>query len=190
MNTATVPPERHNDILTRLPDVWIWAKRLWRRKPGITWRDLAQEGLLALCRASTRYDATRATFSTYTDKRLPGAMRDFISMGTTAAFPLSLDAPVVDPKGEAFDSLYEALPAAPARSQDLFRDRLLQDALARLSPQQQRVMMLYYYEGYTMKEIGVVLGVIESRVSQIHTAACARLRRLLAPYQKELTCAD
>ncbi len=35
---------------------------------------------------------------------------------------------------------------------------------------------LYYYEGLTLKEIGEVLGVTESRVSQLHTKAVLRLR--------------
>jgi RNA polymerase sigma factor for flagellar operon FliA len=35
---------------------------------------------------------------------------------------------------------------------------------------------LYYYEEFTMKEIGALLGVNESRVSQLHTKATLRLR--------------
>jgi RNA polymerase sigma factor for flagellar operon FliA len=38
---------------------------------------------------------------------------------------------------------------------------------------------LYYYEEFTMKEIGTLLGVNESRVSQIHTKATIRLRTKL-----------
>jgi RNA polymerase sigma factor for flagellar operon FliA len=41
------------------------------------------------------------------------------------------------------------------------------------------VLTLYYYEELTMKEIGLTLGVVESRVSQIHTAAVGRLRGAL-----------
>ncbi len=44
-------------------------------------------------------------------------------------------------------------------------------------PERERlVMTLYYYEELTMKEIGTVLGVVESRVSQMHTMALRRLR--------------
>jgi len=42
------------------------------------------------------------------------------------------------------------------------------------------VLTLYYYEELTMKEIGLTLGVVESRVSQIHSAAVVRLRVALA----------
>jgi RNA polymerase sigma factor FliA len=37
-------------------------------------------------------------------------------------------------------------------------------------------MNLYYYEDATMKEIGLILGVVESRISQIHTSAMLHLR--------------
>ena len=42
------------------------------------------------------------------------------------------------------------------------------------------VLSLYYYEELTMKEIGLTLGVVESRVSQIHSLAVVRLRAALA----------
>jgi RNA polymerase sigma factor for flagellar operon FliA len=42
------------------------------------------------------------------------------------------------------------------------------------------VLTLYYYEELTMKEIGLTLGVVESRVSQIHSSAVVRLRASLA----------
>jgi RNA polymerase sigma factor FliA len=41
------------------------------------------------------------------------------------------------------------------------------------------VVSLYYYDGLTMREIGIILGVNESRVSQIHTRAIMRLRTRL-----------
>jgi RNA polymerase sigma factor for flagellar operon FliA len=38
------------------------------------------------------------------------------------------------------------------------------------------VLTLYYYEELTMREVGATLGVVESRVSQLHSSAMARLR--------------
>lgn len=44
-------------------------------------------------------------------------------------------------------------------------------------PEKERVVIaLYYYEGLTLKEIGKVLGLTESRISQLHTRAIIRLR--------------
>jgi RNA polymerase sigma factor for flagellar operon FliA len=54
--------------------------------------------------------------------------------------------------------------------------QLLIDAIEKLPEKERLVLTLYYYEELTMKEIGLTLGVVESRVSQIHTAAVLRLR--------------
>ena len=56
------------------------------------------------------------------------------------------------------------------------RKQLLVDAIEGLPEKERLVLTLYYYEELTMKEIGLTLGVVESRVSQIHTAAVLRLR--------------
>jgi RNA polymerase sigma factor for flagellar operon FliA len=56
----------------------------------------------------------------------------------------------------------------------------LADAIEDLPERERLVLTLYYYEELTMKEIGLTLGVVESRVSQIHSAAVLRLRVALA----------
>jgi len=53
---------------------------------------------------------------------------------------------------------------------------VLAAAISELSDREQQVLSLYYFEELTMKEVGAVLGVVESRVSQIHTAALLALR--------------
>ncbi|MCX7047585.1 MAG: sigma-70 family RNA polymerase sigma factor, partial [Candidatus Sumerlaeota bacterium] len=49
-----------------------------------------------------------------------------------------------------------------------------------LPDKEKMVVSLYYHEELTMKEIGAVLDITESRVSQIHTKAILRLRSRLA----------
>lgn len=56
---------------------------------------------------------------------------------------------------------------------------LLVEAIQRLPEQEQTVVTLYYGEELLLKEIGEVLGVTESRVSQIHSRALYRLNREL-----------
>ena len=57
---------------------------------------------------------------------------------------------------------------------------LLADAIRRLPETQQRVLHLYYYEELTLKEIGAVLEVSESRICQIHKEATKKLRAMMA----------
>ena len=62
--------------------------------------------------------------------------------------------------------------------QSELRDRIA-DAIAALPEREKLVIALYYYENLTLREIGEVLGVTESRVSQLHTKAVLRLRSKL-----------
>jgi RNA polymerase sigma factor FliA len=63
--------------------------------------------------------------------------------------------------------------------QSELRDRIA-DAIAALPEREKLVVALYYYENLTLREIGEVLGVTESRVSQLHTKAVLRLRSKLS----------
>jgi RNA polymerase sigma factor for flagellar operon FliA len=56
---------------------------------------------------------------------------------------------------------------------------LLSQAIGELPEKEQRLLSLYYYEELTMKEVGEVLGIGESRVSQIHSLSMVRLRTRL-----------
>ena len=56
---------------------------------------------------------------------------------------------------------------------------ILGDAISRLPEREKLVITLYYYEDLTLREIGEVLGVTESRVSQLHTKAILRLKARL-----------
>ncbi len=76
------------------------------------------------------------------------------------------------------------LPSAPAHSPDqaLVRSEMrtkLWSAMSTLPSRYRRVVELYYQKEMTMKEIGNVLGVNESRVSQIHKSALQRLQAAL-----------
>ena len=54
---------------------------------------------------------------------------------------------------------------------------MLANAIAQLPEREQQVLALYYQEELTMKEVGAVLGVGESRVSQIHSRGRGSLAR-------------
>ena len=81
----------------------------------------------------------------------------------------------------------EELAYVPGRPEEdpLFRclrgelEERLSEAIANLPDRERLVMTLYYYEEMTMREIGLALGVVESRVSQVHASAVVHLRSAL-----------
>ncbi len=81
-------------------------------------------------------------------------------------------------EGETYISYYpdngDNDPYAKFESNEL--TKLLAEAIDQLPEKERLVLSLYYYEEFTMKEIGTLLGVNESRVSQLHTKATLRLR--------------
>ncbi len=100
---------------------------------------------------------------------------------------LSLDLAVSDEEGasvsmgEGLQDLGEAPDAAVIHDEE--RDRLAA-AIDRLPETERQVISLYYHEGLTMKEIGLVLSVTESRICQIHAKAISRLRAAMAAEER------
>jgi RNA polymerase sigma factor for flagellar operon FliA len=75
------------------------------------------------------------------------------------------------------DTLEDPGSIKPAEALDEAEVRAaLADAISRLPEREKIVITLYYYEELTLREIGEVLGVTESRVSQLHTKAVLRLK--------------
>ena len=63
---------------------------------------------------------------------------------------------------------------------------LLKKAIEELPERERLLVTLYYYEGLTYKEIGGVMNVSESRVSQLHTRAIMRMRNRLSVHKMDL----
>ena len=86
---------------------------------------------------------------------------------------------------ESGDDELAYIPGAPG-DEPLFQclkgemSQKLADAIEELPEKERMVLTLYYYEELTMKEIGLTLGVVESRVSQVHASGVLRLRSALS----------
>lgn len=96
----------------------------------------------------------------------PGGERDHPSIGDSIESPLSLN------------------PENSVEREDI--RRVVVQAIGELPDKEKKVLILYYYEDLTLKEIGQVLDVTESRISQLHSKAILRLRAKLTSYRKGL----
>jgi RNA polymerase sigma factor for flagellar operon FliA len=93
-----------------------------------------------------------------------GDETDKISIGESIEAPSSLNPDVIVEKDEV--------------------RRVIVESINELPEKEKKVLVLYYYEDLTLKEIGQVLDVTESRVSQLHTKAILRLRAKLTNIRK------
>ena len=85
-----------------------------------------------------------------------------------------------DPETSQLETLISlSVPGAANSVEATERRELLAGAVQQVRDREQEVLRLYYYENLTLAQIGQILGVTESRVSQIHSAAVKKLRESL-----------
>lgn len=75
----------------------------------------------------------------------------------------------------------------PGPTEDLQKRELVDFITKHLTKKERLILLLYYYEELTMKEIGATLDLSESRVCQIHSRVMLRLRHQLKKMSQELT---
>ena len=83
-------------------------------------------------------------------------------------------------KSDTFDTPEEVLEKSELK-------QMLMDSLELLTEREKQVILFYYYEELTLKEIAAVLDVSESRVSQLHTKALQKMKTKLGGYMGILT---
>ena len=95
-------------------------------------------------------------------------------------FLYSLDAAVDGEQNETTyaDSIVDTYDEEVETSREAVKENL-KNGIQNLPERERLVISLYYYENLNLKEIGAVLGVSESRVSQIHSSAISKLRSML-----------
>ncbi len=153
-----------------------WAPRSMRRKEKTlaqVFRQLEQK----LQRPATHEEAAEAMGLT---------MEEFSSLLYKARglSLLSLNRPKADEGDEEVKELGEFIPDDAEKSPyELLKKQEIRDVLAQqidnLPEKERMAVSLYYFNELTMKEVGKILGVTESRVSQLHSSAVLRLRGFL-----------
>lgn len=87
---------------------------------------------------------------------------------------------------EIIDTIEDSKNLAPhERLEEKDVKKELEDALKRLPERERTIMVLYYHENMTLKEIGEAINVSESRVSQLHAQAIMKLKNLLSENRTE-----
>ena len=61
---------------------------------------------------------------------------------------------------------------------------MFEESLEQLTEKEKKVILLYYYEDLTLKEISNVLEVSESRISQLHTRALQKMKTKMGDYME------
>lgn len=89
--------------------------------------------------------------------------------------------PVMDARGNS----HFAQPEDAIAEDEL--KRVLTESLEVLTEKERKVITLYYYENLTLKEISNVLEVSESRISQLHTKALKKMKKIMGPYMEILS---
>jgi len=100
------------------------------------------------------------------------SLNEFIEQGTE---------PVMEARGNS----HFARPEDVVGEQEL--KKMLMEALDTLTEKEKKVILFYYYEDLTLKEISKLLDVSESRVSQLHTKALTKMKIKLGKYMDILT---
>ena len=100
------------------------------------------------------------------------SLNEFVEQGT-------------EPAMDAHSNSHFIQPEDMVSQQEL--KQMLEEALGLLTEKENRVVLMYYYEDLTLKEISQVLEVSESRVSQLHTKAIAKMRKKMGNYLGILT---
>jgi RNA polymerase sigma factor for flagellar operon FliA len=156
-----------------------WVPRLVRNRA----RQLAEARTLLdhrLGRKARGHEVAR--FMGLSEQRYDALMR-----ASQASRMLSLDREFAPAQDGAVDSgtHFPADRRAESPLDQKQREDLKQLVLVGLSESERMVLILYYYEEMTMKEVGATLGMSESRVSQIHSAVMERLQYKLSERKEE-----
>jgi RNA polymerase sigma factor FliA len=165
--------------LALLPKIRITASLLNSRRPAsVSFDDLCSVGFLGAMEAVERYDtAYDCSLKSYSEGRIRGAMLDEIRrvVGRSGS---SKAAGTEVSEVEAF-----RLPCprpSPFDLREADEIELLLEGLVHALPWRERLILrLWAWDGWLLRDIGVLLGVNESRVSQLKTKALDTLRDLL-----------
>lgn len=90
-----------------------------------------------------------------------------------------------EPVMDATHNSHFAQPEQVLEEEELYK--VLRESLELLTEKEKKVILLYYYEEMTLKEISNILEVSESRISQLHTKALGKMKKSMGGYMNLLS---
>lgn len=187
---------RNRIIVSNLPLVKYVVSKIAKELnvSGLEVGDLVGYGVLGLIDAVEKFDPGRnIKFSTYAVLRIKGeiidALRSFGWMPRKSKDG-RIDEEVEDSMEELKELIFVSVDEGrladkemnPWNEEENEMKRKLVEIINGFPEKERIALALYYYEGLTLKEIGAVLGISESRVSQIITSAISKIKTKLESY--------
>lgn len=148
-----------------------------RNLPSHDYDDHVAVGRLGLVKAAHDYQPNpRATFKTYAYYRILGELKDYIRSN----FVRHSKTPKAHTQAISLEQLRQDIgwePSADGLEGRTINKDLCSKLLATLPQREKMIFKAYYFDEFTMRDIGKVLGYAESRVSQIITKTLKLLRK-------------
>ena len=170
------------------PIVRYVADKMIERLPhNVQVEDLVSTGVFGLFDAIEKFDLLRGVkFETYCVNRIRGAMLDELFREVSGASIVSMQRRPLDkdPNQLGVDIMEDGKIEGPLPATT--RKDLLEYCKKRLSTKERYILMMYYSEDLTLKEIGQILDLSESRVCQLHAKLISRLRAYLKTKKVEI----
>ncbi len=147
---------------------------------GIRKQDWLSRTMRAKCKKSAEMEESLRNGESGPDSR---GSRGLGSDGNEKFVMLSIDDPNFYEKkrkenSNYVESIYDLYAGKNTEFAEHLENKLsLKDALKKLTPQQKKIVFLYYFKGKTFKEIGKLMNITESRVSQINKNVLIFLRK-------------
>lgn len=160
---------RNELIINYMPLANKLAWKKWKKTPKyVDIEELQSAAYMGLIDAAKKFQEERkVSFGAYARTRIQGAICDYLrelSWGRkkTSLVSVSLDAPVDDSKGQSFADFIEEKQRKESETAEFFEE--VTKSLPAIGSQ---ILLLYYVNQLSLKEISNVIGVGESRVSQV-----------------------
>lgn len=188
MTETTMPTKKdYSQVIALLP----WCKKnayfFYKKNAyaALELDDCISIAVLSLYAALDKYDPEKGSIKSYARFYIDGALLKYLALVTNHASKLNVN--VVDDWNslvfleECESSLggNSTLHKSCCAGEDIMLEYELVDVIKRLDSKQRVVIVLFYYESFSIKDISKILKVTPSRASQIHRDAINEIKKYL-----------